>query len=311
MLDAKEVPTAGYAAGGSLYLVQTIPAAEHTADVYELMRADPGSRRIVAARRFSSELDDTLLAGGTLWVTTSAGRQTSLWGLDPRSLVLRSHDRVPTSSSTEGIAGSLAAAGGHLWVGAGTVDRVSLTTGRVEMVVNPRYRGPVQLVADGSGRVLVAGLGYEHPSYIARLDPSTGAQLSQVTVSHSVSQPALGGVIDGGAWIENTIGGRTSVSRLDLATLKATPPSGWPTSSERVAARVIDGNLWVTEAHGQDNVNFCADPRTGAKRGQTIVLPGDSVFLTADRTSIYYTYVPVNAHAVTVERAPISRACTT
>jgi hypothetical protein len=43
VVDAQEVPTEGYAAGGSLYLVQTIPAAEHTADVYELMRADPGS----------------------------------------------------------------------------------------------------------------------------------------------------------------------------------------------------------------------------------------------------------------------------
>jgi hypothetical protein len=125
------------------------------------------------------------------------------------------------------------------------------------MVLAPRHPGPTQLAADSSGRVLVASLGYEHPTYLDRLDPSA-----------------------------------------------------WAAASERIAARVIDGSLWVTEAHGEDNVNFCADPRTGTKRGQTIVLPGDSVFLTADRTSIYYTYVPGNAHAARVERAPISRACT-
>jgi hypothetical protein len=40
-----------------------------------------------------------------------------------------------------------------------------------------------------------------------------------------------------------------------------------------------------------------------------IVLPGESVLLTADRSSVYYTYVPVNAHAAKIGRAPIGRAC--
>ena len=310
MLDVKELPTEGYAAAGSLYLVQTIPAAEHTTEIYELTRSDGASRRILAVRRFSSALDDALLAGGTLWVTTSVGGRTSLWGLDPASLAVRSRVSVPTSGSTEGITGSLATAGGHLWVGAGTLDRVSLATGRVGMALSPRHPGPVQLAADGSGRVLLASLGYQHPTYLARLDPRTGAQLTEVTVARSAPQPTLGGVIDGVAWIENAIGRRTMAARVDLATLKASTPSAWAAASERVSARVIDGNLWVTEARGEDNVNFCADPRTGAQRGQLIVLPGDSVFLTADRASVYFTYVPINAHTVRVERAPISRACT-
>ena len=39
------------------------------------------------------------------------------------------------------------------------------------------------------------------------------------------------------------------------------------------------------------------------------LLQGDSVFLAADRTNFYYTDVPINAHAVKLETAPVSREC--
>ena len=73
--------------------------------------------------------------------------------------------------------------------------------------------------------------------------------------------------------------------------------------------RVIDGVLWVTRPLGQENLNYCADPVTGRPLAQLPPLQGDSVLLTADATSIFYTELPVNAHSVKLETAPISRAC--
>ncbi|MDQ6777422.1 MAG: hypothetical protein M3071_14660 [Actinomycetota bacterium] len=89
-----------------LALVHTVPAAEHTAEIYELTRLDPASGRTVALRRFSSTLDDTLLTGGSLWVTTTLGNTTSLWRLDPRTLPARSDVRVPSSSRPIAAVGS-------------------------------------------------------------------------------------------------------------------------------------------------------------------------------------------------------------
>lgn len=299
-----------YAAGGSLYLAHTVPADEHTEEIYDLNRVDPVSGRVLATHRFTSLLDDMVLADRSLWVTTTSGPATSLWRLDPRSLAVRSSVTLPSSRHSEGIAGSLAAAGDQLWVGAGLLDRVSPATGRVVQAISPPHPGPVQLAANSSGHVLLASLGYRHPTYIARLNPRTGAVVSRVTVAHSVSQPVLGGIVDGGAWIQNTVDARTTIWRINATTLATTPASRRSTPSGRISVQVIDSVLWVTEPQGQDNLNYCADPVTAQPRARLPLLPGDSDFLTADGTAAYYTYLPVNAHAVKLESAPVSRACT-
>lgn len=301
------VPSRGYAAGGSLYLMHTAPAGEHTGEIYELSRLDPVSGRILATRRFVSAFDSMLLVGGSMWATTSSFTQTFLWRLDPGSLAVRSEVRVPTSRFAEGIVGSLAAAGGTLWVGAGELDRVSLTTGRVERVVKAPYRGPVQLAADRAGRILLASLGFEHPTHIARLNPRTGVLLSQLTIPRSGSQPRVGGIVDGGAWIENTTGTNTTAVRLDLNTMRVTRTLA--TKANRVAVRVLDDVMWVTEPAGEANVNYCADPVTGRPLVALPPLPGDSVLLAADASRIFYTDVPVNAHSVKLESALISPDC--
>jgi hypothetical protein len=302
------IPSAGYAAGGSLYLTQTTPLGEHTGEIYELSRMDPSTGRILAARSFDDQLDDLLLAGGSLWATTT-GSNTTLWRLDPRSLAVRSRASVPTSRFAEGIVGSLAAAGGKLWVGTGELSRVSLTSGRVERVVALPFRGPVQLAADPTGQILVASLGFEHPVHVARLNPRTGAMLSQQTIPHSVTQPILGGVVDGGVWIDNTIGPKTIVARLAVDPLTRARTSPLAKRANRVTVRVLNGVLWVTEPLGQANLNYCADPVTGRPLVELPPLPGDSVLLASNASRIFYTDVPVNAHSVKLESAPISRRC--
>jgi hypothetical protein len=195
-------------------------------------------------------------------------------------------------------------------VGAGTLDRVPLRTGRVDRIIDPTHRGPVELAADPAGNVLLASLGYEHPTYIARLNPDTGATQTQLLVPRSESQPTFGGVVDGGAWIENDVGSTTSVWRVSLSTLKATKTSAWAAPAGRVSVQATGGVLWVTEPLGRDNLNYCADPVTGRPLARLPLLQGDSVFLTGDRTNFFYTEVPVNAHSVKLETAPISRDCT-
>jgi hypothetical protein len=301
-------PTAGYAAGGSLYITQTSPVGEHVGEDYELSRVDPRTGRIPAIRRFDDQLDDVLLAGGSLWATTT-GTSTTLWRMDPQSLSVRSHTSVPTSRHSEGIAGSLAAAAGKLWVGAGQLDEVSLTSGRVERAVTLPYRGPVQLAADPTGRILIASVGFQHPVHVVRLNPRTGVVLSQRTIPQSASQPILGGILDGGVWIQNTVGSKTTGTRLAVGPLKPsrTSPLAKPTSI--ALFRVLDGVLWVTESVGQSNLNYCADPVTGHPLVELPPLPGDSFLLAADASTIFYTDAPVNAHAIKLESAPISSRC--
>jgi hypothetical protein len=302
------IPSAGYAAGGSLYLTQTAPVGEHTGEIYELSRVDTRAGRILAARRFSGQLDGLLLAGRSLWATTG-GSNATLWRLDPRSLAVRSRTRVRTPRFAQGIVGSLAEAGGKLWVGAGGLDRVSLTTGRVEHVVKLPFRGPVRLVADRSGRILIASLGFESPVRVVRLNPRSGAIQAQTTLPPSSSPPVLAGILDGGVWIEEAIGAKTTVARLDTDTLKQTNTRALAQPGDRVSVRVLNGLLWVTEPLGHTNLNYCADPVTGSLSVELPPLPGDSVLLAADASTIFYTDVPVNAHSVKLESAPISHRC--
>jgi hypothetical protein len=144
---------------------------------------------------------------------------------------------------------------------------------------------------------------------LARLNPHTGAVLSQQTIPHSVSQPALGGILDGGVWIDNTIGSKTTIARLDVDPLMPARTTPLATRANRVTVRVLNGVLWVTEPLGQANLNYCADPITGRPLVELPPPPGDSVLLAANASRIFYTDVPVNAHSVKLESAPISRRC--
>jgi hypothetical protein len=76
-----------------------------------------------------------------------------------------------------------------------TLDRVSLASGRIDRTVKLPYPGPVQVEADRTGRVLLASLGSEHPTYIARLDARTGALEARTAVSWSAIQPLLEGIV--------------------------------------------------------------------------------------------------------------------
>ncbi len=299
------------AASGSLYLTKHVtPSAEaHTELIDELMRLDPTTGRVLAVRSLDSAFAKALLVNGSLWVTTAARQSTSLWRLDPRSLGVRSRIILPGAGRPDGLTGSLAVADGQLWVGTDTLNRVSLASGRVDRVVKLAYPGAVQVAADPTGRVLLAVLGYEHPTYIARLSPHTGAVEARATVSWSIDQPSINGIVDGGAWIYNSGGMAGGSWRIALHTLRPTPVQALAIPAQRSSAQVISGILWVTDPVGGNTLTYCADPVTGRLRARLPLLVGNSTFLTADATSVYYLDEPLDSSSATLERAPLNRRC--
>ena len=307
--DVEKPLSSGYAADGSLYYTETSPIGEHVGEAYDLSRISATSGALLARRKFPNVFDQDLFAAGSLWVTTSNGGATTLWRVDPRTLAVRSSQRLPGSPSSQQIVGSIAVAGGNLWVGTGLLDRVSLRSGRLDAAVRPPVPGPVELASGDGGRTLVASLGYEHPTYIARLNPVSGRLEARTTIPYSVTLPTVAGVAGGGVWLQNSNGGVTRVERLDAVTLRPTRVAGLPAASRRTFVRVLDGVVWVTESLSSGSLNYCANPVTGAARERLPVLPGNSVMLAADASTLYYTDVPENAHVVRLERAPISRNC--
>lgn len=304
-----------YAAGGSLYVTRDMtPRADAAKPVIsELIRVDPVSGRVVATRRLGSAFDQALLANGDLWVITDShtgpGR-SSYWllRLDPVSLAVRSRTVLPATRRTPA-RGSLAVAGHWLWVGTAALDRVSLATGRVDRVVRLHYPGPVQVDADGAERLLLASLGSVHPTYIARLNSRTGALQAHTNVMWSVTQPAIEGIVAGGAWIDDSTGMTTTSWRIDTHTLWTTPTQVPAIPGARVLARLLDGILWVTKPERGRLVTYCADPVTGAPLARLPLLRTNSTLLTADATDIYYSDISSTAGSFVLKQAPIDPRC--
>lgn len=77
LIRTAEAVSQSYATAGSLYFTEAIPAGQHTAEIYELIRLGARSGRVAAVHRFATGFDHALLAGGSLWVTTSAENKTN------------------------------------------------------------------------------------------------------------------------------------------------------------------------------------------------------------------------------------------
>jgi len=307
-----------YAAGGALWVAQQVtpPGAPVLS---ELMRVGPASGDVWAIRRLGSAFDQALLADRTLWVTTTRGRRSWLWRLDPGSLRVRSRNILPSSGTNDGIIGTLARAGGWLWVGTSDrIDRVSPSNGRVTAeVVVPGAEG-VDVEADTSGRVLLDSEGQEL-AYVQRRDPQTGALIASSAAFNGVTKPYIGGVADGGAWVNEATGMMGYIARLSLVTLQPTPFTGAQPQpgqpgppriegTNGVAARLIAGVLWVTQLAGGVQRNYCGAPSTG-RALVALPLGDDGELLTADDGSIYYTPDASNPAGAGLARASVDPRC--
>ena len=285
----------------------------------ELMRVDPVTGDVRVVRRLGSVFDQAVLADGVLWVTSTRGLTSWLWRLDAGSLAVRSRELLPGSGPNEGIVGTMALAGGWLWVGnADRLDRVSPATGEVTAAVPVRGAQGIDVAADAAGRVLIVSEGHER-ARVQRRDRGTGALITQSPVFEGMTKPYIGGISAGGVWISEAGGMMGAVERLSLVTLRPTGfPGAQPHPGESgppridgtngIAARLIAGVLWVTQPFGGARSNYCGDPVSGQRRA-TLGLPAQASLLTVDPTSIYYitgASSPVRAELV---RGPINPRC--
>lgn len=284
-----------YAAGGSLYAI-TSDQPELSPSVSEpphLVRIDPSAGQVAARRLLAppsasqgqpvTATEHLLLAVGSLWATGSDGQQTWLWRLDPRSLTVRSLTLLP-GGGADVLSGSLAVAGGWLWVAnRNTLVRVSLTTGRV--AGSRRFSQSIVgdgngVAADASGRTLVVAVKGRHTGWqVELLNPRNGAAIASSPV-FSGSARDLAGVLDGGAWINPWAGGAT---RFDLHTLKMTAKVGrFP-----LVAQMFDG-IVVVGVVGQA-VTRCVDPVTGrtlAPLPNVVAAEGSTAYVQRERRGI-------------------------
>jgi hypothetical protein len=309
-----------YAAGGRLYVARQVtrPGAPVLSG---LMRVDPVSGHVRAVRRLGSGFDQALLVKGILWVTTTRGRTSWLWRLDPGSLRVWSRNVLPGSGTTDGLVGTLAVAGGWLWVGASDrLERVSLPSGTVTGQVVVPGAGGVDVAGDLSGRVLLDSEGHEFGRVQLR-DPHTGVLIASASSGpfEGVTKPYVGGIADSAAWISQSGGMMGAVERLSLVTLRPTRflgahphagESGPPRidGTNGIAARLIAGVLWVTQQAGGAQRNYCGDPSTGRARAP-LPFGQEGQFLAADDSSIYYIPDASTPARAALARAPIDPRC--
>jgi hypothetical protein len=287
-----------YAAGGSLYAI-TSDQPEVSPSVGEpphLVRIDPSSGHVAAQQRLVPPptpqgqpvpgLGRQLLAAGSLWVTATDSQQTWLWRLDPLSLAVRALTVLPGGGTGPEYSGSLAVAGGRLWVvNRNTLVRVSLRTGRV--TASRRFSRAIAglgnaVAADQSGRTLVLTVaGPKTDSHVELLNPDSGVAIATSPMVHGDTQD-IAGVIDGGAWIN----GFTSTDgpvRVDLRTLKVTGTVGrFP-----LTARVFDGIVEISR-YGKGPMR-CVDPVTGrtlAPLPDVVAAEGRTAYVTVQRRGI-------------------------
>jgi hypothetical protein len=317
LLGGLENPQA-YAAGGRLYVVQQVtrPGAQVLS---ELMRVDRDSGQVGAVRRLGSAFDQALLVGRVLWITTTRGRTSWLWRLDTGSLRVWSRKVLVGSGTNDGLVGTLAVAGGWLWVGASDrLERVALPSGKVTGQIIIPGAGGVDVAADRSGRVLLDSEGHEFARVQLR-DPHTGALIASSGRFEGVTKPYIGGIAGGGAWISQSGGMMGAVERLSLVTLRPTRfagarphpgESGPPRidGTNGISARLIAGVLWVTQPAGGAQRNYCGDPSTARARAP-LPLGQEGQLLAADDSSIYYIPDASNPTRAELRRAPIDPRC--
>jgi hypothetical protein len=280
-----------YAAGGSLYAVTSDrPDSPSVSEPPHLVRIDPGAGQVIARRVLAPPPtahgqpipapDHMLAAAGSLWVSASDSQQTWLWRLDPRSLAVRSLRTVPGG----GVIGSLALAGGWLWVvNRDTLVRISPQTGRVagSRVFSRSVPGLGNSVAsDALGRHLVLTVaGQRNGSRVDLLDPRTGIPIAS-SQRFDGSTPQAVGVLAAGAWIDG-LRRTDGPARLDLNTLKVTATAGrFP-----LTAQVLGGVVVVS---GRGTAR-CVDPVTGrllAKTRTIVAAEGTTAYVAVRRHGI-------------------------
>jgi hypothetical protein len=284
-----------FVGGGSLYLGQSTTTGTN------LVHRDSASGQVICVVGFPGQVEHVLPAYGALWVTTAGRGLPQLWKIDPNSGdLLAPTVTLPGSGDYEGDLGSLASAGGSIWVGTGDdLIRVAPDKGAIRAVIRVPGAKGIQVASDG--RHLVVGDARASARLELR-DPRTGALLAASSGFPAGLLVALGGIADGGVWVSVGEGPSGYVERIALPTMQPAQGAAVVSGTGALRVQVFGGIPWVTEPDGGPERNYCADPVTGRPRAP-LALPRGAALATGDGWAIYYTL-----HRNLV-RAPIDPRC--
>lgn len=274
LLRGLDAPQA-YAAGERLYVSQRVGS-----EGAEIMVVDPSSGKVLARRRLAGTIDHMLLANGKLYVTSTLGQKTLFAPLNPHTLAGRTPGILGPPGRGGGDVGSMAVAGGWLWVGLpeGIVP-VSPRTGAPAFFLPIPGGDGVQVVSDAAGQTLLDSEG-DPVAHVQRRDPSTGRLLA--TSSAMPPKPFLAGITGGGAWVSLSPAG--PAQRFDVRTLRPSPTSAADGGRSVTSVHLFDGILWLIRVPGEPLGIDCADPTTGHARASMPVKSTPSVAVGTHRT---------------------------
>ena len=278
-------------------------------ELSELARVDPATGRIEASRRLGAAFDQAIAAGGSLWVATSlttSSASSSKQGL----LRLNPHTLVVTGRWSDlGGGGSLALAGGGLWVaGRNRLSRLSLPEGKVTASVSLPGAASSDVAANATGTVLVVGeANNEGLGAIERRDPKTGRLLASYPMS-GVGPPEVGGVIGQSVWVHAASGMMGSVLQFATATLTLNPSTELE-GSNGITVLVANGLIWVSQLPEEGPPrNFCGDPSDGRALA-SLNIPSDSELLAVGPHDVYYASALDDQERQNVNEEPIPGTC--
>jgi hypothetical protein len=257
----------------------------------ELARVNSTTGRIAATRRLGAAFDQAVVTGGSLYVgvsTPSSKPGEALLRLNARTL------EVTRRWSDLGEGGSLALAGGGLWVtGQDRLLRLSLPEGNVIASVALPGADRSDVASNAAGTILFVGEADEGRGALERRDPETGTLLASYSPMIGVTAPAVAEVVGQGVWVSEATGMMGYVQRFDAATLTPEPGTGTE-GSNGISASVADGLLWVSQIDGGPTTNFCGNPSDGValsplnlppSAGLQAIGPHDIYYVTATTTA--------------------------
>lgn len=238
-----------------------------------------------------------------------------------RSWSWRRRRQVAASRGFAGyVGGSIAVAGGGLWVtGGNRLLRLSLPGGQVVISIPLPGAASSDVASNATGTVLVVGEATDlGVGSIERRDPVTGALIATSPPVIGVAAPRVGGVVDGQVWVSEGTGMMGYVRRYDLTPLA---PAGRACSQGRsssscvggtnaIRASVADGLVWITQAAGGPTRQVCLDPTTRRVLSSLPLAGNDAIV----GIGIHHLYVleptAPTVTGQTVTQVPIPHACT-
>ena len=251
-----------------LYFSWVISPVGHAPVSEELGRVNRSTGHPEAAHRIDGSVASILAAGHVLFVTVFSRGGESLLSFSPRSLYEIGNRRIANDNGDFLGRGSMAIAGGSMWLAAGThLDRFSETNAALKesLVVDGAASSDVASNASGSV-LLVEEANTEGLGQLQRRDPTTGQLLDDSSAIGGIVDPFVQGVMGNEVWVSESTGNEGYTRLYNLENLQPVGPAcdeGLSNSmcidgTNGISARGINGLLWVTQPAGGPMRNFCA-----------------------------------------------------